>query len=172
MAAASIPLSARERITALVLLGAATLARVPYVFHYRINSDEPQHLHVVWGWTRGLLQYRDVSDNHAPLFYVLLAPLLALIGERPDAVVVMRFAMVPLALLSLWLTYAIAARLFDRRVAIWSAVLLGFYPDFFFRSTEFRTDNLGRGVARGAPGTRERTAEDGVGRRLLRDGPL
>ena len=95
MAAASIPVSARERTAALILLGAATLLRLPYIFHYRINSDEPQHLHVVWGWTRGLLQYRDVSDNHSPLFHLLMAPLLALIGERPDAVVLMRFAIDP-----------------------------------------------------------------------------
>ncbi|MGD1147265.1 MAG: glycosyltransferase family 39 protein [Thermoanaerobaculaceae bacterium] len=142
MAAASIPVSARERTAALILLGAGTLARLPYIFHYRINSDEPQHLHVVWGWTRGLLQYRDVSDNHSPLFHLLMAPLLALIGERPNAVVLMRFAMVPLALLALWLAYAIAARLLGRRVAMWSAVLLAFHYDFFFRSIEFRTDNL------------------------------
>jgi hypothetical protein len=142
MAAASIPVSARERTAALILLGAATLLRLPYIFHYRINSDEPQHLHVVWGWTRGLLQYRDVSDNHSPLFHLLMAPLLALIGERPDAVVLMRFAIVPLALLALWLTYAIATRLFDRRVALWSAVLVAFHYNFFFKSIEFRTDNL------------------------------
>jgi hypothetical protein len=38
-----------ERLTALALLGLALLLRIPYVFLYRFNSDEPQHLHVVWG---------------------------------------------------------------------------------------------------------------------------
>src|SRR5258707_1292890 len=66
----------------------ATLAAISVVFravaffNYRFDSDEPQHLHVAWGWTAGLLQYRDLFDNHAPLFHMLTAPLLALADER------------------------------------------------------------------------------------------
>ena len=134
--------SARERTVALILLGAATLLRVPYIVHYRFNTDEAQHLHVVWGWTRGLLQYRDFSDNHPPLFHLLMAPLLALLGERPDALTLMRFAMVPLALLAIGLTYFVGARLYGSRVAIWAAVLLALHYEFFLKSIEFRTDNL------------------------------
>ena len=58
-------------------IAAVTLAmRAVAFFHYRFDSDEPQHLHVAWGWTAGLLQYRDVFDNHAPLFHMAMAPLL------------------------------------------------------------------------------------------------
>ena len=39
-----------------------------YVTTQPWDSDEPQHLHVVWAWANGLLPYRDVFDNHAPLF--------------------------------------------------------------------------------------------------------
>jgi hypothetical protein len=60
------------------------------------NSDEPQHLHVVWAWTEGLLPYRDVFDNHAPLFQLLCAPLLAWLGERAAIVARMRLSMIPL----------------------------------------------------------------------------
>ena len=70
--------------------------RVAYVFRYRIDSDEPQHLHVVWGWVHGLLQYRDVFDNHSPLFHLLCTPLLAALGERADVLLPMRLAMLPL----------------------------------------------------------------------------
>ena len=38
------------------------------LFRFRFDSDESQHLHVIWGWTRGLLQYRDIFDNHMPCF--------------------------------------------------------------------------------------------------------
>lgn len=134
--------SSRERFVGLTLLGTAVLLRLPYLFHYRFNSDEAQHLHVVWGWTKGLVQYRDLFDNHTPLFHLLMAPVLALIGERADALVLMRFAMVPLYLLSLWLTYRLARRLFDARVALFAAVLAGLHYEFFFKSIEFRTDNL------------------------------
>src|SRR5262249_26715629 len=59
---------------ALALVAAATLLRLGAIFRYRFDSDEPQHLHVVWAWTQGLAQYRDVFDNHMPLFHLLNVP--------------------------------------------------------------------------------------------------
>jgi hypothetical protein len=47
------------------------------------NSDEPQHLHVVWAWANGMLPYKDVFDNHSSLFQAISAPLFALLGKRP-----------------------------------------------------------------------------------------
>jgi hypothetical protein len=131
-----------ERLTALALLGLAFLLRIPYVFLYRFNSDEPQHLHVVWGWTHGLVQYRDLFDNHAPLFHLAMAPLLALAGERAETLFVMRLSMLPVWLAALALTFTIARRLYDKRVALWAAVLLSVHFGFFFPSLEFRTDVL------------------------------
>jgi len=49
--------------------------RVWLIFRYRFDSDEPQHMHVAWGWAHGFIQYRDVFDNHMPLFHLLTAPL-------------------------------------------------------------------------------------------------
>lgn len=37
-----------ERLLAGAFLAATCLLRLAYVFRYRIDSDEPQHLHVVW----------------------------------------------------------------------------------------------------------------------------
>ncbi|MEI9898034.1 MAG: hypothetical protein WDN28_30300 [Chthoniobacter sp.] len=48
--------------------------RIGYSLILRFDSDEPQHLHVVWAWTKGLLPYRDVFDNHAPLFQICARP--------------------------------------------------------------------------------------------------
>lgn len=39
--------------------------RVWCAFTPGVNSDEPQHLHVVWELTQGQVPYRDVFDNHA-----------------------------------------------------------------------------------------------------------
>src|SRR5580765_8208365 len=75
---------------------------VAYAFHHRSDSDEPQHLHVVWARTQGLVQYRDFFDNHAPLFHMLMAPLVGAWGARPDALVLARLAMIPLLGLSLY----------------------------------------------------------------------
>src|SRR5581483_8398091 len=121
---------------------AMLLMRVAYVFHYRIDSDEPQHLHVVWGWTQGLLPYRDVFDNHTPLFHLLYAPLLAALGERADILYFMRLAMPPLYGVTLWGTYRLGRALFSPRLGRWAAVLTGLFPGFFFCSVEFRTDIL------------------------------
>src|SRR6266545_1069138 len=94
-----------ERWTLLALSAAMLALRLPYVFTYPYDSDEPQHLHVAWAWTRGLLQYRDVFDNHAPLFHMLSAPLVALFGETPRILVLMRLAMIPLFVAALWGSY-------------------------------------------------------------------
>lgn len=135
-------LSTRERV---LLWSAATIAlalRVLAWLHYRFDSDEQQHLHVAWGWTAGLVQYRDLFDNHAPLFHMVTAPILALLGERADILLWMRLPMVPLLAFVLWGTFTIARHLYDMRVAAWAVVLLALFPPFFLKSLEYRPDNL------------------------------
>ena len=65
---------------AALLLTAGLVLRFFYIWHFRIDSDEPQHLHVVWAWANGMLPYRDVFDNHAPVFQALCAPPFHLLG--------------------------------------------------------------------------------------------
>jgi len=89
--------------------------RILYAFHYRIDLDEPQHLHVVWGWTQHMIPYRDYFDNHAPLFQLLCSPLFAVLGARPDIIVPMRLAMIPLFALSLYFIARIAGALISAR---------------------------------------------------------
>ncbi|HYM62619.1 MAG TPA: glycosyltransferase family 39 protein [Thermoanaerobaculia bacterium] len=132
--------SEQALIIVLSLVGLAL--RVLGFFRYRFDSDEPQHLHVAWGWMTGLVQYRDLFDNHAPLFHMLTAPLLALVGERPDALLYMRLPMVPLFAVVVAATYVIGRRLYTQRIAIWSALILTLMPGFFLKTLEFRTDNL------------------------------
>lgn len=135
-------LSKRERI---LLWPAATIAlalRVLAWLHYRFDSDEQQHLHVAWGWTAGLVQYRDLFDNHAPLFHMVTAPILALLGERADILLWMRLPMVPLLAFVLWGTFVIARHLYDTRAAAWALLLLVLFPPFFLKSLEYRPDNL------------------------------
>jgi hypothetical protein len=115
--------------------------RVWAAFTLRVNSDEPQHLHIVWCWTQGILPYRDVFDNHAPLFHILYAPLLSLLGERADIVPWMRLAVVPWYALTLWLAYLLGTRLYDQRMGLIATALVALQPTFFARSVEFRPDD-------------------------------
>ncbi|HEY2711998.1 MAG TPA: glycosyltransferase family 39 protein [Chthoniobacterales bacterium] len=116
--------------------------RLLNIFRYRFDTDESQHMHVLWGWTHNLVQYRDIFDNHMPLFQIAFAPLLGLAGERAETLFVMRLAMLPLYFLAAWATYRIGEILFSRRVGLWAAILTGCYHLYFFSSLEFRTDNL------------------------------
>lgn len=135
-------ISRRERA---VLSGGAIitlLLRALLYFRYRFDSDEPQHLHVAWGWTKGLVQYRDLFDNHTPLFHMLTAPMLGTVGERADALLFMRAPMLLLFGIVVAGTAVIAERFWSTRVGLWSALLLAAFPPFFLKSLESRTDNL------------------------------
>ncbi len=124
------------------LLCLGTFFKFWNVFLFRFNSDEPQHLHVVWAWTHGLVQYRDVFDNHMPLFQLLGAPILGLLGEHAADLYWMRLLMVPLYFLSLWCVYRIGTIAFSRRVGLWATLLASGISVYHFCSTEFRTDNV------------------------------
>ena len=138
-------------------------------FRYRVNTDEPQHLHVAWGWTQGLVPYRDLFDNHAPLFHLLTAPLVAALGERADLIILMRLAMIPLAALALAATAVIGRALYSPRVGWWAALLVGAMPAFLLTSSEFRADDLwaalwlgALAVALGGPPTPRRALATGI----------
>ena len=134
--------SRNERIAAYAVLFLTLLLRVVYIFRYRFDSDEPQHLHVVWGWAHGLLQYRDVFDNHAPLFHLLCVPLYKMFGDNLRVLFAMRLAMLPLFIIALWCVFLIGREIYSSRVGLWAAVFTGLFPLFFLCSVEFRTDNL------------------------------
>ena len=125
-----------------LLFTLALCLRVVYVFHHGFDSDESQHLHVAWAWTQGLLPYRDVFDNHAPLFHLLHAPLVAAAGETPNILFLSRLTMLPWYLAALWSTFALGKSLYTARAGAWAALLVAVWPDFFFKSLEFRADDL------------------------------
>ena len=135
-------MSKSERLLLWLTLAATLVLRALAYFRYRFDSDEQQHLHVTWGWTAGKVQYRDLFDNHAPLFHMLTAPILAVFGERSDILLWMRAPMLILFGVVVWATWDAGRRLYDDRVAAWAAALLMLFPPFFLKSLEFRTDNL------------------------------
>src|SRR6478752_4342736 len=131
-----------EFTSAASLFIALIFFRVITVTHYNFGRDEAQHLHVVWGWARGFVQYRDLADNHMPLFQMLCAPIYKLIGDRGTILYWMRVILQPLYILAFWCTYRIGSLLYSRRAGVWAAILVGLSFDYAFCSVEFRTDNL------------------------------
>jgi hypothetical protein len=131
-----------ERILLWSMAALSLVLRAIAFLNYRFDADEQQHLHVAWGWVDGRVQYRDFFDNHAPLFHLVTAPILASFGERSDILHWMRVPMLLLFAVVVCATYLIGRQLYDERVGLWAAVLLSLFPPFFLKSLEYRTDNL------------------------------
>src|SRR5207253_5877830 len=130
-----------EFIAAAVLFALMIVIRVVNILRYRFDSDEPQHLHVIWGWARGFVQYRDLFDNHMPLFHIAFAPIFGLIGDRATILYEMRFILLPMYFVAAWCTYQIGTSLFSRRARIWAVILAGLYARYLLISLYFRTNN-------------------------------
>jgi Dolichyl-phosphate-mannose-protein mannosyltransferase len=131
-----------EFVAAATLFTVMIVLKLINVTTYRFDSDEPQHMHVIWAWARGFIQYRDVFDNHMPLFQIMFAPIFGLIGDRATILYWMRYILLPMYFVGAWCTYRIGELLFSRRAGIWAVVVTGLSTKYHFTSLEFRTDNL------------------------------
>ncbi len=134
--------NATEFVLAATLFGLLIGLTVLNVLRQTVDSDEPQHLHTIWAWTRGYVQYRDLFDNHMPLFHMLFAPIFALAGERATIVYWMRFALLPMNFVAAWCTYRIGATLFSRRAGIWAMLGVGLFSGYYRDVTVFAPSNL------------------------------
>jgi hypothetical protein len=130
-----------ERLALAVMLG-LLLLRVLFLVRMGVDSDETQHLHVIYGWLRGELPYRDQFDNHTPLFAWLFLPFAALAGETPNVVLLARLAEVPLSFGAIGLFYLLARRLTNRATALWTVALTLALADWSLKALEFRPDVL------------------------------
>jgi Dolichyl-phosphate-mannose-protein mannosyltransferase len=131
-----------EFIAAVSLFALMVVFKIVNMVRYRFDSDESQHMHVIWAWARGFVQYRDIFDNHMPLFQIMFAPIFGLIGDRATILYWMRFILLPMYFVAAWCTYRIGESLFSRRAGVWAVILAGLYTMYHFISFEFRTDNL------------------------------
>lgn len=134
--------AAGVRVVAILYVLVALGLRAATILRSRYNTDEPQHLHVAWEWTQGLIPYRDFYDNHLPLFHMLVAPWLAAVGETPHILFYARLVMLPLLAAILVLTWKLAAELYDRSVAWWATLAAVFMPPLLRPTAEFRNDSL------------------------------
>jgi hypothetical protein len=131
-----------ELVVALGLFALLIVLTALNVFRQTVNSDEPQHLHTIWGWTHGFVQYRDIFDNHMPLFQIALAPVFAALGERATIVYWMRLALLPMNFVAAWSTYQIGAALFSRRAGVWAMLAVGLFIGYYRDVTDFAPSNL------------------------------
>jgi len=126
----------------LAVIGLLLTVRCVAVFRLGTDSDEAQHLHMIYGWLSGELPYRDRFDNHTPLLYLLFLPLAAVAGETPQIILLARIAEFPISLGMLGLIYLVARQLADREVALWTLATTLAWGDWSLKSVEFRPDVL------------------------------
>ena len=127
----------------LIVLGAAALAmRIWMMIAWRVDSDEPQHLHVAWVWSQGLVPYRDLFDNHVPLLHLLFAPVMTWMPETSAVFPLMRLAIAPFAIGAAVLLFAIARPVTGTRTAAIAAIAFSAVPPWLPKSVEFRNDTL------------------------------
>jgi hypothetical protein len=90
----------------------------------RFDADEFEHLHGSWMVHSGFLPYRDFWQNHTPLLYFVLAPLLSVFNDGIPLIFVIRSIFSAGALFIVWQTYALARLDHDRTTSLLSAMVL------------------------------------------------
>ncbi len=124
------------------LFGVLLALKFAAAFIQPFDTDEPQHMHVVWGWLSGQVQYRDFFDNHMPLFHLLMRPIMRLMDEGMGTLYALRLTMLIFYLGSLGALYALARHLYPPALARPVLLAAAAIPLFFLTSTEFRADDL------------------------------
>jgi hypothetical protein len=77
-----------------------------------------------------------------PLFHIMFAPIVGLIGERASILYWMRFILFPMYFVAAWCTYEIGTALFSRRAGFWAVIGAAFFGGYYWDAFEFRPDNL------------------------------
>lgn len=124
----------------LVLIGLSLLIRGYLLANMWLGTDETQHLHATWAVTQGQLPYRDFWENHTPLLYYCLSPLMLLLDEGVEIIFIARGIMFLLTLGILYTTYKIAKTCYGTQVAILSVLLLTYMVIFTVTTIKTRPD--------------------------------
>jgi len=108
----------------------------------RFDHDEFEAIHTTWKILNGQTIFTDFYQQKNPFFHYTLIPILQAFGESTKVLIAGRIYIFIIYLVSLFLTYLIAKNVFDKKVALVSAILLSTSTIFVFKSIEIRPDSL------------------------------
>jgi len=112
-----------------------------YSAHRWFDHDEFEHIHSAWYVANGYVPYSDFFQNHHPLLWYSIAPLLLVFGSNIEAVMVLRIAMFGLTIGIGGVTYLLAQRVTSsRETGLLSVMLLLSMVMFLEKSVEVRPD--------------------------------
>jgi hypothetical protein len=116
-----------KKLTA-AILGLLLAVYLGYLFqlalHGPFDADELESVHTAWKMAHGERVYVDFFQNHHEAFYCLLVPFIRIWGDSLATIQAINVFCFGLFLAKLWLTYLIAARIFNREIGLLSVILL------------------------------------------------
>jgi hypothetical protein len=131
--------TSRAFLTIVVLL--LSLLVLSYSLHRWFDHDEFEHIHAAWYIAEGYTPYSDFFQNHNPLLWYCMAPVLPLLGYSTQTVLILRVAMFALTMGIAFLTFLIARRAsLSTTASLLSVVLLLSMVMFLEKSIEIRPD--------------------------------
>ena len=116
--------------------------RVALTLNREVDIDEFQHLHAAWMVSQHYVLYRDVWENHTPLFYYLLVPLFRYCREGPGLVLLARVIASFAGLGLLLLTYVLARIDHDKLTSYLAVIILSYMVIFAEKSIQVRPDQF------------------------------
>ena len=105
------------------------------------NKDEIEHIHSAWYIVQGFVPFRDFFQHHNPLFWYLLAPVLAITGDQPGLLIFFRMVMfisaLGIAAAAAWIAVKLTSRL---EAGLYCFILLLSLVMFGEKAIEIRPD--------------------------------
>lgn len=134
----------KARVPVALALSAAIVRLIPLQWLHPLHWDEIEFFQAASWIGQGRLPYRDFWEHHTPLLWFLFAPFTRLTGSPGvAAVLVMRWAQVPVWIVTFWLANHLMRDAGLSRFARWSALALALSSSLLMTSAiEFRVDPL------------------------------
>jgi len=126
----------------LVLILATLAALLRTALQPDLFADEVEHAHVTWLLGQGVMPYRDIHQIHLPMVWILLSPLLSVLPETLESLVILRMV----CLLALAGSCAAAWLALDEvierptRAHRYSAILMALSVAGYFHFYRYRPD--------------------------------
>jgi hypothetical protein len=107
----------------------------------RFDHDEFEHIHSAWYIAQGFVPYKDFFQNHNPLLWFLIAPVIALAGDNALLPIYFRIAMLAVSLCIAASAAGIALQITSRiEAGLYCIILLLSTILFVEKSVELRPD--------------------------------
>jgi len=128
-----------------LIVVAAAARSLSLTFLHPLNWDEIEFFRATDWVSQGLVPYRDFFEHHTPLQWFLFAPIVSFVrSPGAAAVIAMRWAQVPVWILTFWLLALWMRRAGLQSVGRLSAIILMLCSSLFMLpAIEYRIDTLG-----------------------------